>query len=117
MSNVFQGLLGASPDRFTEAAKFVQLWLHESERVYGDLLVSKSDLAKYKHEAQTQAKRRFPAYNMAKYFAAENADPLIFCNFRWIWDESLMYDQAIDLESITDTFKTALSVIMKRMQQ
>ena len=59
LSNVFQGLLVANPDKFTDPAKFVQLWLHESERVYGDLLVSKLDLIKYKQEAQIQAKRRF----------------------------------------------------------
>ena len=109
LSNVFQGLLVANPDKFTDASKFVQLWLHESERVYGDLLVSKLDLMKYKQEAQIQAKRRFPAYNMAKFFAAENADPLVFCNFvDGYGDETMMYDQVLDLESITETFKTAL---------
>ena len=80
LSNVFQGLLTASPSRFDDPAKFVQLWLHESERVYGDLLVSQADLGRYMNEAQAQSKRRFPAYNMAKFFASENADILLFCN-------------------------------------
>lgn len=39
LSNVFQGLLVAQPDQFKTAEKFVHLWLHESERVYGDRLV------------------------------------------------------------------------------
>lgn len=39
LSNVFQGLLVAQPDQFKTAEKFVQLWMHESERVYGDRLV------------------------------------------------------------------------------
>jgi dynein heavy chain, axonemal len=109
LSNVFQGLLVAVPDRFSDPAKFVQLWLHESERVYGDLLVSKTHLDKYKLEAQTQAKRRFPAFNMAKYFAAENADPLIFCHFSdGYGEEELEYDQVTSIDSITDVFMAAL---------
>ena len=39
LSNVFQGLLVAQPDQFKTAEKFVLLWMHESERVYGDRLV------------------------------------------------------------------------------
>ncbi|CAN0464421.1 unnamed protein product, partial [Laminaria digitata] len=39
LSNVFQGLLVAQPDQFKTAEKFVHLWMHESERVYGDRLV------------------------------------------------------------------------------
>eukprot|EP00903_Cladosiphon_okamuranus_P015249 g14093.t1 len=40
LSNVFQGLLVAQPDQFKTAEKFVLLWMHESERVYGDRLVT-----------------------------------------------------------------------------
>ena len=29
----------AQPDQFKTAEKFVHLWMHESERVYGDRLV------------------------------------------------------------------------------
>lgn len=39
LSNVFQGLLVSRPDQFKTAEKFVHLWMHESERVYGDRLV------------------------------------------------------------------------------
>ncbi len=40
IANVFQGLLVAQPDQFQECDKFAVLWIHESERVYGDRLVS-----------------------------------------------------------------------------
>lgn len=40
LSNVFQGLLMAQPAEFNNPGKFAMLWLHESERVYGDRLVS-----------------------------------------------------------------------------
>lgn len=48
LSNVFQGLLVAQPGQFKDPAKFVQLWVHESERVYGDRLVSAADLQKFR---------------------------------------------------------------------
>ena len=38
IANVFQGLLVARPEQFLEPEKFVFLWVHESERVYGDRL-------------------------------------------------------------------------------
>ncbi len=47
MSNVFGGLLSAKPSEFADGEKIVLLWMHESERIYGDRLVSVSDLKKY----------------------------------------------------------------------
>jgi dynein heavy chain, axonemal len=60
IANVFQGLLVAKPDQFQEPEKFVFLWVHESERVYGDRLVSNSDLDKYNVLAQAACKKAFP---------------------------------------------------------
>jgi hypothetical protein len=37
----------SAPDQFKTPEKFIHLWLHESERVYGDRLVSYEDLARY----------------------------------------------------------------------
>lgn len=54
---------------------------------YGTLLsspsaqVSTDDLNKYNALAQQQAKKLFPMFNMSKFYAAENADPLVFCHF------------------------------------
>jgi hypothetical protein len=42
LSNVFQGLLMSSPDIVNTPAKWAKLWLHESERVYADRLVSQA---------------------------------------------------------------------------
>ncbi len=81
MSNVFSGILMAQPEKFAEPAKFVMLWLHETERVYGDRLVNTDDLSKYMGLALSQVKKRFPSYNMTPFFAGENADPLVFCHF------------------------------------
>lgn len=45
------------------------------------LQVSTEDLGKYNALAQQQAKKLFPSFNMSKFYAAENADPLVFCHF------------------------------------
>lgn len=81
LTSVFQGLLMAQPNEFTEPAKMIQLWVHESDRVYGDRLVSEVDMLKYRDLLQSQVKRRFPTANLAKYFGVDNSEPLIFCHF------------------------------------
>jgi len=45
ISNIFQGILTAQPKEFAEPEKIVKLWIHESERIYGDRLVSMANLA------------------------------------------------------------------------
>ena len=40
LANVFQGLLMSTPEQFNNPNKLSRLWLHESERVYADRLVS-----------------------------------------------------------------------------
>ncbi len=42
-----QGLLMSTSDLFNSPAKWARLWLHESERVYADRLVSLADLEVY----------------------------------------------------------------------
>ena len=108
LSNVFQGLLVAQPGQFKDPAKFVQLWVHESERVYGDRLVSYEDLSKYKTLAQAQAKKRFPQYNLAPFFAAENADPLVFCHFADNIQDKV-YEQVVSMETLQTILVSALA--------
>ena len=42
LANVFQGLLMSSPEVVNTPSKWATLWLHESERVYADRLVSQA---------------------------------------------------------------------------
>ena len=107
LSNVFQGLLVAQPAQVKTAEKFVQLWLHESERVYGDRLSSHEDLHKYHSLAQAQAKKLFPTYNLSKYYTAENPAPLVFCHFTET-TQSRSYDQVGSLDRLSTTLEETL---------
>ena len=107
ISNVFQGLLVSKPGQFQTAEKFVLLWLHESERVYGDRLVSPEDLAKYNGLAQQQCKKVFPSFPIAKFYADQNADPLVFCHFAEnITDQ--VYDQITEYGDMSHILEDAL---------
>ena len=80
LSNVFQGILQSSPNEFKTQEKLVQLWLHESERVYGDRLVSLDDLAKYRNLAATNARKKFSAQYFSQFFG-DNCESLVFFHF------------------------------------
>eukprot|EP00979_Chaetoceros_neogracilis_P000371 scaffold87_cov303-Chaetoceros_neogracile.AAC.9 len=107
ISNVFQGLLVSEPKQFISADKFVLLWLHESERVYGDCLVSLADLTKYNNLTQIQCKKHFPSFPIAKFYAKENAVPLVFCHFVQTI-ENPIYDQVTCLHSTNEVLENAL---------
>lgn len=62
--------------------------------------VSTEDLNKYNTLAQQQAKKLFPAFNMSKFYAAENADPLVFCHFAENIQDQI-YDQVSQRVSTT----------------
>ena len=85
VAGVFQGMLMGQPGQIADPVKFVQLWLHESERTYGDRLVSVSDLKKYKELASEQAKKFFMEMSPPVLFA----EPLIFCHFAQVPRPSL----------------------------
>ena len=107
ISNVFQGLLVSAPDHFKTQEKFVHLWLHESERVYGDRLVSYEDLAKYNTITQAQHKKVFPSFNVARFYSGETADPLIFCHFAENIQDKV-YDMVGSITKLSTVLEDAL---------
>lgn len=117
LANVFQGLLLSSSDVFTTAEKFVYLWLHESERVYGDRLVDYDDLSKFKQILQGQARKAFAQYNVARFYMSGGgvqADPLVFCHFadgttQVVQGQGLAYEQGLNLSELRTTLETALA--------
>ena len=81
LSGVFSGLLNARTTEFTDPEKLALLWIHESERIYGDRLVSAADVKKYRVIAQELAKKMFGKYNSSKFFQEKNSKPLLFAPF------------------------------------
>merc|ERR1719506_2194446 len=81
LSGVFNGLLSANPKEFTDPEKLCALWLHESERIYGDRLVSVADLKKFKAIVLDMSKKMFGKFNFAKYYQEKNPEPLVFAPF------------------------------------
>eukprot|EP00929_Paragymnodinium_shiwhaense_P082767 TRINITY_DN4377_c2_g1_i1.p1 TRINITY_DN4377_c2_g1~~TRINITY_DN4377_c2_g1_i1.p1 ORF type:complete len:2551 (-),score=809.20 TRINITY_DN4377_c2_g1_i1:84-7481(-) len=81
MSGVFAGLLQAKPQEFGDAEKVVCLWIHESERIYGDRLVSVGDLKKYRGLAAELSKKMFGKFNFSKFFQEKNPEVLVFAPF------------------------------------
>ena len=107
LANVFQGLLVSNPAQFKTPEKFVHLWLHESERVYGDRLVSYEDLARYNVIVQAQQKKVFPNFSVGRFYSTENADPLIFCHFAENIQDKV-YDMVKSMAKLNHVLEDAL---------
>ncbi|XP_066096637.1 dynein axonemal heavy chain 11 isoform X2 [Saccopteryx bilineata] len=76
LSNIFQGILFASPECLKGSNDVIRLWLHECSRVYGDKLVDTKDCDLF------QKKMLETAY---KYFEGVDSrvllqQPLIYCH-------------------------------------
>ncbi|CAM9207540.1 unnamed protein product [Chrysoparadoxa australica] len=106
LTNVFQGLLKATPANFLYAEKLVYLWLHESERVYGDRLVSRDDIKRFRQILAVQAKKAFPQYNTARFFMVGEggANPLIFS-----YNPQGEYEQVGSIDSLRKTLQLGLA--------
>jgi dynein heavy chain len=65
LANVFQGLLMSSPDVFNTPGKWAKLWLHESERVYADRLVSTAVSWRASRGSAPSIRPRSPAHPRA----------------------------------------------------
>ena len=109
LSSIFQGILMAQPQELNDPAKLAMLWLHESERVYADRLVSGSDVERFKVLAQNQIKKKLSQYNnvLANFFGTENPQPLIFSHFAKSLSEK-KYDQVQNIEKLRQTLQGAL---------
>ncbi|KAJ9515913.1 hypothetical protein QJQ45_016901, partial [Haematococcus lacustris] len=108
LANVFQGLLMSTPDLFNNPNKWGKLWLHESERVYADRLVTLTDLEAYSKAAVNIAKKYFNVTDIDDYYKKKDPKPLIFCHFaRGLADK--MYDEVSDYASLYKTLMEALN--------
>ena len=73
LSNVFQGLLFSNPENFNDVNKLAKLWLHESERVYADRLVTNADLSTYNKNVQGIANKFFKIPGMEDFYKKAGA--------------------------------------------
>jgi dynein heavy chain len=108
LAGVFQGILMAKPAKFTTAEKFVFMWCHECERIYGDRLVSYEHLDKFYKIMETQAKKAFSSFNTGRFYSEEDPDPLVFCHFGDGIGEDPIYDQIVEQEKLQHTLDAAL---------
>eukprot|EP00891_Asterochloris_glomerata_P001316 jgi/Astpho2/1316/Aster-06188 len=107
LANVFQGLLMSTPDQFNNVTKLSRLWLHESERVYADRLVSAADLFNYNKNAMAIAKKFFNIPDIDDYYKKNDAKPLIFCHFARGLAEKV-YNEVSDYQILYKTLMEAL---------
>ena len=107
LTNIFQGLLVAKQEAIKEPDQLIKLWLHESERIYGDRLVNNDDLVKYRALAADSCKKAFGKFNLNKYFAVPTPEPLIFAYFVGGLEEKL-YDQFPNMDLVAQRLRDAL---------
>jgi len=107
LTNIFQGLLVAKQDAIKEPDMFVKLWVHESERIYGDRLVNSDHLNQYRALAADITKKSFAKFNLTKYFQMPTPEPLIFAYFVQGLDDKL-YDQFPKMDDLSFRLKEAM---------
>nr|XP_032639292.1 dynein heavy chain 11, axonemal isoform X5 [Chelonoidis abingdonii] len=77
LSNIFQGILFATPECLREPNDLVCLWLHESSRVYGDKLMEPKDCHFFHKKLIDTAHKYFEA--VEDHLLLQH--PLIYCHF------------------------------------
>uniref|UniRef100_A0A8C4YFM3 Dynein axonemal heavy chain 11 n=1 Tax=Gopherus evgoodei TaxID=1825980 RepID=A0A8C4YFM3_9SAUR len=77
LSNIFQGILFATPECLREPNDLVCLWLHESSRVYGDKLVEPKDCHFFRKKLIDTAHKYFEG--VEDHLLRQH--PLIYCHF------------------------------------
>jgi dynein heavy chain, axonemal len=85
----------------------IKLWIHESERIYGDRLSSQENINTYKFVVADLVKKSFSKYNLTKYFQGSNPEPLIFAQFVSGLEEKL-YDQFPSTDALSERLQEAL---------
>lgn len=107
LANIFQGLLVAQPSQFQDPEKVIRLWIHESERIYGDRLVSKQHFDDYKAIMGDLIKKTFSKFTALNKFFQNNPDMLVFCHFAGGLVEKI-YEQVPNVDSLFRVLDEAL---------
>ncbi|EHB17858.1 Dynein heavy chain 11, axonemal [Heterocephalus glaber] len=78
LSNIFQGILFASPECLKDPNDLIHLWLHESSRVYGDKLIDTKDCGLFQKKILETAYKYFEGLNSHLELLQQ---PLVYCHF------------------------------------
>ena len=105
LTNLFQGLLLATPENYPTTSKLCKLWLHESERVYADRLVDAQHLQAYNKQAEAVAKKFLNIDDIGEYYKAKDAKPLLFSAL----GSGSGYDEIKSLQALNTTLVAALN--------
>ncbi|XP_029423391.1 dynein heavy chain 11, axonemal [Nannospalax galili] len=77
LSNVFQGILFASPECLQCPDDLMRLWLHELSRVYGDKLIDTNDCDLFQKKMLETAHKYFEGADSSVLLR----QPLVYCHF------------------------------------
>ncbi|XP_049624579.1 dynein axonemal heavy chain 17 [Suncus etruscus] len=77
LSNIFQGILFSTIEILRSPLELVRLWLHESERVYGDKMVDDKDQETLRRVTMASTKKFFDDLGEENLFAKPN----MYCHF------------------------------------
>ncbi|XP_033960741.1 dynein axonemal heavy chain 11 [Pseudochaenichthys georgianus] len=103
LSNMFQGILFALPESIRYPTDLVNLWLHESSRVYSDKLMEEKDVELFTKILLDTGKRYFEGLDESIFIH----QPLVYCHFALGVGEP-RYHQASDWEKLQKTLADAL---------
>uniref|UniRef100_A0A8C5QH48 AAA+ ATPase domain-containing protein n=1 Tax=Leptobrachium leishanense TaxID=445787 RepID=A0A8C5QH48_9ANUR len=103
LTHIFQGMLLASPECIRFSSDLVDLWLHESSRVYSDKLMDEKDVEHFKKVLTDTAKRYFEGVDEHIFIHK----PLIYCHFAHGVGEP-RYFSVSDWEKLTRILTDAL---------
>jgi len=104
LASVYKGLLMSEPAYFPDPSKFASLFIHEAERVYGDRLVSPTDLENYTKIAKDVGKKYFKDLDQMVVFPPT----LIFCHCWKDLDEK-SYNKVENLDTLSTILNQALN--------
>ncbi|KAG8432457.1 hypothetical protein GDO86_016919 [Hymenochirus boettgeri] len=103
MTQIFQGILLASPECIRFSSDLIHLWLHESSRVYSDKLMEEKDNEHFTKVLIDTSKRYFEAVDEHTLLNK----PLVYCHFAHGLGE-LRYFPVTDWDKLTRILTDAL---------
>lgn len=82
LSDIFSGILRSTAANYNNVEKIVRLWIHESERIYSDRLVSQQHIEQYREITVDTLKKSFSMFTaIQKFYTKDSKEALLFHNF------------------------------------